>query len=214
MSARPPLSGQPGAASESTLGDLLYADPTRVRISEAAWVSLVAAIGAQDARALHGLYQQLHKLVFTLAMRITGSRLSAEEVTLDVFHETWRRASTYNPIDGTVIGWVMNITRSRAIDRFRHDHRQKRANPTCVSGPDPGTAEADPIEQREAAARLRLAMGCLSSDERAAIELAYFSDSTYSEVARQLGQPMGTIRTRIRSGLTKLRFALTGEGLP
>ncbi len=214
MSAIPPSSEQPGPGADLTLGALLYADPAKARISEAAWVSLVAAIAAQDARALQALYQRLHRIVFTLAMRITGSRQSAEEVTLDVFHEAWRRASAYNPIDGTVIGWVMNLARSRAIDRVRHEQRHKRANPTGVAAPEIGIAEADPIEQREAAARLRRAMGCLSQEERSAIELAYFSDSTYSEVARRLEQPVGTIRTRIRSGLTKLRVALAGEGLP
>lgn len=214
MSASPPLPDQPGSGTDPTLGDLLYADPAKLRVSEAAWVALIAAIAAQDARALHGLYQRIHRLVFTLAVRITGSRHSAEEVTLDAFHEIWRRAQAYNPVDGTVIGWVMNITRSRAIDRVRHDQRHKRASPTGVAAAETGSADADPVEQRQAAARLRTAMSRLTQDERMAIELAYFSDSTYSEVARRLEEPVGTIKTRIRSGLTKLRFALASEGLP
>jgi RNA polymerase sigma-70 factor (ECF subfamily) len=193
---------------------LLYSDPTKSRVSEAAWVALVAAVAAQDARALHALYQRLHRLVFTLAVRITCSRSSAEEVTLDVFHDIWKRASGYNPIDGTVIGWVMNITRSRAIDRVRHDQRAKRASPTGVPASEHGAVDVDPVERRQSAARLRAAMFGLSQHERTAIEMAYFSDSTYSEVAHRLNEPVGTIKTRIRSALTKLRFALTGEGLP
>jgi RNA polymerase sigma-70 factor, ECF subfamily len=214
MAATPSVLGQPGSGGDSTLGDLLYGDPTKARISEAAWVAIVAAIAAKDARALHALFLRLHRLVFTLAMRISGSRHAAEEVALDVFHEIWRRAQGYSPVDGPVIGWVMNMTRSRAIDRVRHDQRQKRTSPAAAPTPEGGIADADPVEQRQAAARLRTAMSCLSQDERAAIELAYFSDSTYSEVARRLDVPVGTIKSRIRSGLTKLRFALTGEGLP
>ena len=212
MSVTPHLLDAPAAGAEQTLGGLLYGDPAKLRISEAAWAALVSAIAARDTRALQAFYQRLHRLVFTLAMRITAQRSNAEEVTLDVFHEVWRRAGAYDPNDGTVIGWVMNLARSRALDRVRHDTRRKRVGSQVMPQEASATADADPVEKREDAARVRAALERLSSAERQAIELAYFSDVSYAEVAQRLAEPVGTIKTRIRSGLSKLRFALGRQG--
>jgi RNA polymerase sigma-70 factor (ECF subfamily) len=212
MSASRPLQDA-AAASDLTLGALLYADASKVRVSEGAWIALVAAVAAHDVRALHTLYGRLHGFVFTLALRITTSRSSAEEVTVDVFHDLWKRASRYSPVDGTVIGWVMNMTRSRAIDRVRYEKRKKRlARPQGL--PDLPGIEPDAVEQQQQMALVKGALANLSEEERTAIELAYFSDATYAEVARQLVVPLGTIKSRIRSGLTKVRFALSREGIP
>ena len=111
-----------------TLGAVLYANRERPLLLEKEWVDLVYAIAARDQSALHALYDRAHRPVFTLIMRITCSRETAEEVTLDVFHEVWRRASHYDPAGGTVLGWIMNQARSRAIDRLRFDNRKKRTN--------------------------------------------------------------------------------------
>src|SRR3954462_5074555 len=105
--------------SRGTLGDLLYADKTKPRVPEADWVALVRCIAARDQRALHALYERTHRLLFTPIVRITRSRETAEELTLDVFHDVWRRAPTYDPANGSVLGWVMNQARSRALDRLR-----------------------------------------------------------------------------------------------
>src|SRR3954469_5990754 len=113
MSATRPLQNAE-AASALTLGSLLYGDGNKARVSEEAWVALVTAVAAQDMRALHTLYGLLHGFVFTIALRITTSRSSAEEVTVDVFHALWNRAPRYSPADGTVVGWVMNLARSRS----------------------------------------------------------------------------------------------------
>src|SRR5919205_4036198 len=86
-------------------------------------------MAAGDQLALHALYERTHRVVFTLVMRITANRESAEELTLDVFHDVWRRASRYDAANGTVLGWIMNQARSRAIDRLRFDQRKKRVNP-------------------------------------------------------------------------------------
>ena len=104
-----------------TLGDLLYADRQRTRISEEEWIGLVRSIAAGDQAALRALYQRAHRIVFTLTMRISGNQQTAEELTLDVFHDVWRRASAYDPRNGPVLGWLMNQARSRAIDRLRHE---------------------------------------------------------------------------------------------
>jgi len=105
----------------ATLGDVLYATPGPAVESEARWVQLVRSVAGGDVAALHALYDRAHRPVFTLALRITCSRESAEEVTLDVFHDVWRRAWGYEPANGTVLGWIMNQARSRALDRLRFD---------------------------------------------------------------------------------------------
>src|SRR5262249_62414842 len=111
-----------------TLGDLLYADDTKARVSERNWIGLVHSVAGGDQHALYALYEQAHRLVFTLMVRITNNRATAEELTVDVFHDVWRRASTYDPADRSVVGWIMNQARSRAIDRLRFEQRQKRVN--------------------------------------------------------------------------------------
>jgi RNA polymerase sigma-70 factor, ECF subfamily len=111
-----------------TLCDILYADKSKIRVSEEEWLKLVRAIAGGDQIALHFLYEQTHRIVFTLIVRITMNRETAEEVTLDVFYDVWRKASTYDPANGSVVGWIMNQARSRAIDRLRFDQREKRVN--------------------------------------------------------------------------------------
>jgi RNA polymerase sigma-70 factor, ECF subfamily len=200
----------PTARQARTLGDLLYADTTRALVSEKDWVGLVRAVAAGDQRALRTLYERAHRLVYTLSVRITNNRHAAEEVTVDVFHDVWRRAATYDPAAGTVVGWIMNQARSRAIDRLRFEQRKKRVNESGES-PLPAVADHDPLEAldvREQGRRLREALTVLTPDERRTIEAAFFSELTYSEVATHLQQPLGTVKTRVRSGLAKLRRAL------
>jgi RNA polymerase sigma-70 factor (ECF subfamily) len=130
----------------------------------------------------------MHRLVFTLIMRLTGNRETALELTLDVLHDLWRRARHYDPANGTVIGWIMNQARSRAIDRLRL---------------------VQPF--REESRALRAAVMGLTPQEREVIEAAFFSGMTHAEVAAHLNQPLDTVKTRIRSGLHKLRFLLAAE---
>jgi RNA polymerase sigma-70 factor, ECF subfamily len=207
--------GQPDG-SPGTLGDLLYADKARTYISESDWVALVRSIAGRDQRALQALYERTHRIVFTLIVRITHSRETAEEVTLDVFLDVWRRAPAYDPADGTVVGWVMNQARSRAIDRLRLEQRKKRVNPHADEAVEataaPGPHET--FEREERGRLLREALTVLTPREKQAVEAAFFSDSTYAEAAARLGQPAGTVKTRIRSALSKLRQALAGGSKP
>ena len=199
-------------AGTGTLGELLYADKTKPVVSERDWEDLVQSIAAGDQHALHELYERTHRIVFTLTVRIINSRETAEELTVDVFHDVWRRASTYDPANGTVVGWIMNQARSRAIDRLRFEQRKKRVNPFPESGL-PETDEShmhQALELEEQGRLLRDTLAVLTQDERRAIEVAFFSELTYSETAARLNQPLGTIKTRIRSGLLKLRQALAG----
>ncbi|HTM10573.1 MAG TPA: sigma-70 family RNA polymerase sigma factor [Verrucomicrobiae bacterium] len=193
-----------------TLGDILDADKSRVRVSEDEWLQLVRAVAAGDQRALHSLYEQTHRIVFTLIVRITANRETAEEVTLDVFHDVWRKASRYDPANGSVVGWIMNQARSRAIDRLRFDQRKKRVDPY----PHSLRSTTDIVDPQQACLfeeqgrLLRNALEVLRPEERNTIETTFFSELTYEETARKLNQPLGTVKTRIRSGLRKLREAL------
>jgi RNA polymerase sigma-70 factor (ECF subfamily) len=192
-----------------TLGDLLYADPAKPRVSETEWRKLVESVAAGDQLALQALYDRTHRLVFTLAMRILGNHASAEEVTLDVFHDVWRRASTYDGKGGSVLGWIMNQARSRAIDRLRFEGRKKRTHSAVADPQTQSMTTEAAAEGAEQAHGLQQALQALTPDERQAVETAYFSELTYFEVAARLNQPLGTIKTRIRSALGKLRRALT-----
>ena len=201
--------------SSTTLGDLLYADRSGATISEEEWVRLVQSIATGDQQALRTLYERTHRLVFTLALRICGSRESAEEITLDVFHDVWRRSAQYDPEGGSVIGWIMNQARSRAIDRLRFEHRKKRVPPLADRREEAQVGVAGPADAADARQRcdfLREALTALTPEERQVIETAFFSELTYAETAARLDQPLGTVKTRVRSALAKLRKALDSEG--
>src|SRR5258707_1813630 len=118
----------PRESETRVLGDVLYAGKAKAHVSEKDWVRLVQSIAAGDQLALHSLYEQMHRIVFTLIMRITNNLETAEELTLDVFHDVWQRAANYDPANGSVVGWIMNQARSRSIDRLRFEHRKKRFN--------------------------------------------------------------------------------------
>jgi RNA polymerase sigma-70 factor, ECF subfamily len=210
-----PKPGPEGHDDPTTLGDLLYRDPSDGAADEGDWVLLVRSIAAGDQQALRALYERTHRLVFTLAARICGSRELAEEVTLDVFHDVWQRSAEFDPSDRSVVGWIMIQARSRAIDRLRFEQRRKRS-------PDPQRtyddervqvgAPPDVLEARQRGCLLQEALAVLTPDERNTIETAFFSELTYSETAARLDQPLGTVKTRIRSALAKLRKALGSEG--
>ena len=195
----------------ATLGDVLYAKP-KAPIPEQDWAALVRSIAAGDQLALHALYERAHRPVFTLIMRITANRETAEELTIDVFHDVWRRAAGYDAANGTVLGWIMNQARSRAIDRLRFESRKKRTGGGDGQPLDEATADpSDVLELREQGESLRAALTALTPDERQAIETTFFGGLTHAEAAARLNQPLGTIKTRIRSGLHKLRQTLTAE---
>lgn len=197
---------------QTTLGEVLYAR-SKPLVAEQEWALLVQAIGAGDQFALHALYERAHRPVFTLIVRITASREAAEELTVDVFHDVWRRASRYDPANGTVLGWIMNQARSRAIDHLRFESRAKRRptgddlQPSVAPAADPD----DALALQEQKQSLQTALAALSPDERQAIETTFFAGLTHVEAAARLNLPLGTVKTRIRSGLHKLRRLLAAK---
>jgi RNA polymerase sigma-70 factor (ECF subfamily) len=164
-----------------------------------------------DRAAVAVLYDRYGDLVFSLASRIVGSTNEAEDVTQDVFTQAWLQAARYDPDRASAAAWLLNIARTRAIDRHRANRTRERvvaddARVAAAPGLDPDQ------EQRaihaERARLVRTALGALGAPQREAIELAYFGGLTHGEIALRLGQPLGTIKTRIRSALLKLREAL------
>ena len=210
--APPPEEGREDPPT--TLGDLLFAKNPQRPVSEREWAALVRAIAEGDELALHALYSRTYRIVFTLMVKIVRSRETAEELTLDVFHDVWRRASGYDPANGSVVGWIMNQARSRAIDRLRFEQRKKRvASPNDVarepgSDRDPLDDPHDVIAAKQRSRFVRQALDGLAPGERQAIETAFFSELTYEEVATRLDQPVGTVKTHILRAKQKLRSRL------
>lgn len=214
VSAVPPKREESVDPAPGTLGDLLFANPGKARVAETEWVSIVRQVAAGDQRALYTLYARSHRLVFTSIVRIVKNRETAEELTVDVYHDIWRRAALYDgAAGGSVIGWIMNQARCRAIDRLRFEQRKKRSNSDLheVYPESVGDSAEEAVEIQQMARRLREALADLTPSERQVIESAFFSEQTYVETAARLNQPLGTVKTRIRSGLGKLRrILLTG----
>ncbi|HWN84309.1 MAG TPA: sigma-70 family RNA polymerase sigma factor [Vicinamibacterales bacterium] len=168
----------------------------------------------RDSGGLGTLYDRHGRAVFSLALRILGDESDAEEVTQDVFAQAWRRAGQYDESRGTVAAWLLVIARTRAIDRFR----ARRVRPEGRVQDDGGltlqqlpATEPDVASEMMAAERgqrVRRALEALPFLQRVAIELAYFEGLSQREIAERLEQPLGTVKTRMRLGLLKLRDAL------
>lgn len=168
---------------------------------------IVAAMAAGDSTALRTLNARYGGMLSTLAWRILRDEADAEEVVADTLWQVWREAGNFDPSRGSVSVWLITIARSRAIDRTR---ARKARQPTEADPPEVETSP-DPLEnisEAERAKLVRRAMDELESGERSALELAYFSDLSQSEIAQKLAIPLGTVKTRIRAGMLKLRKTL------
>jgi RNA polymerase sigma-70 factor (ECF subfamily) len=166
-----------------------------------------------DRDALARLYDLLAKPLYSLALRITGDSAEAQDIVHDAFLQLWNKSGDFDPARGTVFSWSATLVRNRAIDRVRMRRRREdilAAQPTETVAPQPLTAgdSADNLWGREKAAAVRAALGALAPDQRAAIELAYFSGLTQQEISAKLNEPLGTVKARIRRGLLRLRDAL------
>ena len=171
-----------------------------------------------DHNALGALYDLHGRAVYSLAMRIVGDPAEAEEVAQDVFLQVWRAPGRYDKGRATVAGWLMMMTRSRAIDRVR----ARQARPigaaageiAIASLADDAVGPEASIITGQAVERLKVALKELPNAMRAAIELAYYEGLTQSAIAERLGEPLGTVKTRMRTGLQKLRLALGPDATP
>ena len=161
-----------------------------------------------DRAAFPELYDRFAGKVYGLSLRVLRNNAHAEEVTQETMLEVWRKATQYDPARGSAAAWIMTIAHRKAIDRVRSEQsarrREERVAVRDLSVDDPGEA-AELSLNRE---RLRNAMVDLTDLEREAIELAYYGGYTYREVADRLGAPLGTVKTRMRAGLARLRVSL------
>ena len=168
----------------------------------------------RDSGGLGTLYDRHGRAVFSLALRILGDESDAEEVTQDVFAQAWRRAGQYDESRGTVAAWLLVIARTRAIDRFRarrvrpEGRVQDDGGLTLQQLPATDPDVASEMMAAERGQRVRRALEALPFLQRVAIELAYFEGLSQREIAERLEQPLGTVKTRMRLGLLKLRDAL------
>ena len=149
--------------------------------------------------------------MFGLAQYILRDRTAAEEATLDAYMQVWRRAADYNRSRGTPLSWLCNLARSRAIDRLRASIRRKRVDEVAAGDVIGQPTSENPEELlllSERGMRVREALDQLRTEEREVIQIAYFTGLTHSEIAQRLGQPLGTVKTRIRHGMMRLRELL------
>jgi len=189
--------------------------PRPVGTADDELTGLLERAGAADSRALAGFYDRTNRLVYGLALRTLRLREDAEEVTLDVYLQIWRKAACYDPGRGGVEAWLVVLTRSRALDRLRC--LASRTRTTDLDGTLAEVACSDPgpdatYRRLELERRTRRAVETLSPPEREAIQFAFFEGCTHVEVAERLGLPLGTVKSRIRAGLTKLRDLLRDLG--
>lgn len=172
--------------------------------------ALIAKVAEGDQSALAALYDASNRLVFGLVLRIVSDRSTAEEVLLDVYTQVWRQASSYDLKRGAPLAWLTTIARSRSIDRLRssrHDqNRESLDNVAGLSGGGTSPEEATVTSERRQI--VRKALDALSPEQREVIELAYYAGLSHSEIALKLGQPLGTVKTRTRLAMMKLRDML------
>jgi RNA polymerase sigma-70 factor (ECF subfamily) len=170
--------------------------------------ALIARIEARDAGALASLYDRHAGRLLGLAQRILGDTGEAEDVLQEVFLHVWKAAATFDAARGPVLAWLLVATRSRAIDRLRSRRAVGRAATHPLDG-TPELASREDVEgdaaAREWETQCRSAIGQLPDDQRRALELAYFEGLTQQEIAERTGTPLGTVKTRVRLGLMKLR---------
>ena len=185
-------------------------------LSPTAARDLVARAAAGDERAVSNLYDRYGTVVYAVAYRVVGQRADAEEVVVETFAQAWRDAGRFDPGRGSVAAWLTTIARTRALDLVRARARRDRltagaAGEGLHAGPtsaDPGPSPADRPEEEERRRIVRQALEDLSAPQRHAIELAFFEGLSQSEIAARLNEPLGTVKTRVRLGMQKLREAL------
>ncbi|GGI03908.1 ECF RNA polymerase sigma factor SigK [Egicoccus halophilus] len=184
-----------------------------VDISAATSEELLVRSAEGDQPAFAALYDRVCPQVLGVALRVLRDRALAEEVTQEVLVEVWRKADRFDPNRGTASGWITTLAHRRAVDRVRseqasRDRDQRVSRRDQVRAFDEVAAE---VEVRLEHWQVRRALAELSERQREAIELAYFAGHTYRDVARVLGIPEGTAKSRLRDGLLRLRQALEGH---
>jgi RNA polymerase sigma-70 factor (ECF subfamily) len=173
-------------------------------------VALLDRVIGRDPNGLGDLYDRYSRLLFGLIVRILRNRDEAEEVLQEVFVQVWTRAGTYDPALGSPAGWLVGISRNRAIDRLRANAVRVRPSEPSSMLPPEETPEQQ-VSFGEQQIDIRRALDALPSDQRDLIEQAYYLGFTHTELAARHSLPLGTVKTRIRTGMQTLRGHLEGR---
>jgi RNA polymerase sigma-70 factor (ECF subfamily) len=164
-----------------------------------------------EADAFEVIFDRHAQRAFSLAYRMCGRRVLAEDVVQEAFLSLWRSGARYDPARGSVRSWVLSVVHNRAIDAFRREavkeSRDVRDDRLVERTPSPQLTQTE-VERRDGAQQVRSALGELPAEQRQVIELAYFGGFTHSQIAETLGLPAGTVKGRMRLGLTKMRLVL------
>jgi RNA polymerase sigma-70 factor (ECF subfamily) len=192
-------------AALAAVGDTAGAEADRL---------IVRRMAGGDHLALGELYDRHARLLYSLALRIVRERSDAEDVLQETFSQVWRQANRFEASRGTVVGWLVTVTRSRALDRLRQRRTQREGaadfDRVADSLPDQSRALDLQLVTAEQANRVRQALAALPDELRIPLELAYYEGLSQSEIAERLRTPLGTIKTRMRQTLLRLREALAG----
>lgn len=192
---------------------LLRDDDTMVCPRDTSDSTLMRLIAAGDEQALAAFYDCYKGLVYGLVLHVLGDRNAAEEATLDVFLKVWQQAHEFREERAAAKTWLATIARHHAIDMLRRRQSRRDQNigkwveDILESLPDPANVEQE-VQEREVRQQVQAALASLSSEQRAVLLLAYFKGYSHSEIAKTLGQPLGSVKTRIRGALLLLRERL------
>jgi RNA polymerase sigma-70 factor (ECF subfamily) len=177
--------------------------------AQTADVNLLHAIARRDEAALASLYDRYRRILFGLLFRILGSREEAEDILQEVFIQVWRRAADFDEQRGKPFTWLVTLARSRAIDRLRQlSARERLAALNAQEAPAEASDAAQDAYRSEQREIVSGALAQLPEDQRQTLLLAYFDGLTQSEIAKRLGEPLGTVKTRMRTGMIRLRELL------
>ena len=163
---------------------------------------LVARIRAGDQRAMAELYDRYSSVVYGVALRVLQDAAAAEDILQDIFLQLWRKPDAFDSSRGSLGAWLAVIARHRSIDRLRQRRPETDIEEVVIAS---GIDLRDEAERSLLISKVRVALDELSADQRKALEMAYFEGLTHTEIAEKTGQPLGTIKTRIRTGLQQLR---------
>ena len=179
----------------------------------AAEIDLLQKIGQGDRRSFEALYDRFSGVLFSTAYRVLNNREAAEDVLQDVFIQIWEKAALYDPARGKPMTWAITLTRNKSIDRLRSTQRRNRLQDDLLHESETveqfdDRSSFDALSSVETSGMVRAALQKLSKDQREAIELAFFSSLTQTEISERLGEPLGTVKARIRRGMMKLKDLL------
>jgi RNA polymerase sigma-70 factor (ECF subfamily) len=178
--------------------------------------ALLRKIAGGDAAALRALYDRCAGQAMAVCLRILREEREAEEAVQETFVDAWKRAGSYDAARGSAIGWIVSMARSRALDRLRSRGAGERlkANVAALPAEKSAPAPLELAEQQQDRERIRRALDQLTPPQRSAIELAYFDGLTQREIAEKVGEPLGTVKSRMRAALQRLAALLAGESAP